>query len=194
MPYWVQLVIFAVISGLIQYIIVYSKEKGKNLATKEDIEEITKKIESVKQSYNESLEKHKIELQKDFESYKYIFNLCKSIDNQLLSHVSNCLKANASKGIIYPDNDNKLLAANAALSRFMNTYESRYKENTLLNKLTGISSTIDADYQLGDLYRRQVDNDEYYLIGNERKGLLIELLNETLILFLPPFNVENPEQ
>ena len=47
MPYWLQFTIFAIIAGLVQYIITYFKEKGKNLATKEDIGEITKEIKSV---------------------------------------------------------------------------------------------------------------------------------------------------
>lgn len=49
----------------------YEGEKGRNLATKEDIAQITKEIESVKDSYNKALEAHKIELQKEFESHKY---------------------------------------------------------------------------------------------------------------------------
>lgn len=56
MPYWVQLVIFAVISGLIQYIISYYKEKGKNLATKEDIGKITQEIKSVESFFNNNTE------------------------------------------------------------------------------------------------------------------------------------------
>lgn len=41
----------------------YTKEKGKNLATKEDIREITEKIESVKVDYAKSLETLKSNLQ-----------------------------------------------------------------------------------------------------------------------------------
>lgn len=41
----------------------YSKEKGKNLATKEDIQAITEKIESVKAEYAKSLETVKTKLQ-----------------------------------------------------------------------------------------------------------------------------------
>ncbi|WP_027330236.1 hypothetical protein [Marinimicrobium agarilyticum] len=41
----------------------YTKEKGKNLATKEDIREITEKIESVKADYAKSLETLKSKLQ-----------------------------------------------------------------------------------------------------------------------------------
>lgn len=40
----------------------YFKEKGKNFATKEDIGDITKEVEDVKQFFNESLEKFKHEL------------------------------------------------------------------------------------------------------------------------------------
>lgn len=40
----------------------YLKEKSKNLATKEDIEEITNKVESIKHDYNRQLEEFKQEL------------------------------------------------------------------------------------------------------------------------------------
>lgn len=39
----------------------YLKEKSKNLATKEDIEEITNKVESIKHNYNKQLEEFKQE-------------------------------------------------------------------------------------------------------------------------------------
>ncbi len=40
----------------------YFKEKGKNIATKEDIGDITKEVEAVKQFFNESLEQFKNDL------------------------------------------------------------------------------------------------------------------------------------
>lgn len=46
-----------------QYFIFYFREKGKNLATKEDIAEITHEIEEVKTQYSSDLEKFKAELQ-----------------------------------------------------------------------------------------------------------------------------------
>ena len=45
------------------YLSKYVSEKAKNLATKEDIEDITNKIESVKSSYSHTLEKAKSEFQ-----------------------------------------------------------------------------------------------------------------------------------
>lgn len=68
----------------------YESEKGKNLATKEDIKDITQKIESVKDNYNKALENYKIELQKEFESYKYISDLCNNIDKELLQRLITC--------------------------------------------------------------------------------------------------------
>jgi hypothetical protein len=54
------LMLFAVL--YIAFLKSYSNEKGKNLATKEDIGEITKEVENVKQFFNESLEKLKSDL------------------------------------------------------------------------------------------------------------------------------------
>tara|TARA_R100001143_G_scaffold61413_1_gene62116 strand:- start:1499 stop:2137 length:639 start_codon:yes stop_codon:yes gene_type:complete len=45
------------------YLPGYAKEKGKNLATKEDIEAITEKVESIKAQHAESLETVKSKLQ-----------------------------------------------------------------------------------------------------------------------------------
>lgn len=61
-------VLVALICGwllLRQYLPGYAKEKGQNLATKEDVAEITEKVESVKSGYAESLEALKASLQVD---------------------------------------------------------------------------------------------------------------------------------
>lgn len=57
-----QMLILAGIGSLFifrKYLFSYSSEKGKNLATKEDIQEITRKIESVKSVYSVDLERMK---------------------------------------------------------------------------------------------------------------------------------------
>ena len=68
----------------------YESEKGKNLATKEDIAGITKEIESVKASYNESLERHKMELQKELELDRHIIELCSNLDKELIIKLATC--------------------------------------------------------------------------------------------------------
>lgn len=47
----------------------YVREKGKNLATKEDIESITQKIESIKTEYLKQVETHKSQLWQDQQKY-----------------------------------------------------------------------------------------------------------------------------
>ena len=158
-PFWITILLFAVISGLIQCIISFFIERGKNLATKKDISDITNKIESVKDSYNKALEAHKIELQKEFESHKYIMTLCHSLDNTLLQHIASCLKADAEKGIIFPDNDDSLLMEISKLSSFLYTYKGRYDSILVLRKLREISGDIDEENE--NLNLRSYVGDHY---------------------------------
>ena len=60
-PWWAY-VLWALITFVSCFIVVYLKEKGKNLATKEDISEITKKIEAAKLDYSSKLESVKTTL------------------------------------------------------------------------------------------------------------------------------------
>lgn len=163
----------------------YEGEKGKNLATKEDIAQITQQIESIKDSYNKSLESHKIDLQKEFESHKYIMGLCHSLDNILLKHISSCLKAEAEKGIEDCDNDEALLIANNKLSSFLNTYKNRYDSIPVLHKLRDISGDIDSDYMLFTFMTTSPINGEVNEIPSERKQQFIDCLNESMAYFIP---------
>lgn len=54
---WIYILLASCLSLLVAFLYQYFKEKGKNLATKEDIEDITDKVESVKSS-------HKVEFDK----------------------------------------------------------------------------------------------------------------------------------
>lgn len=163
----------------------YEGEKGKNLATKEDIAQITQQIESVKDSYNKSLESHKIELQKEFESHKYIMGLCHSLDKTLLTHISSCLKAETKKDIEDWDNDEDLLMANNKLSSFLNTYKNRYDSIPVLHKLRDISGNIDSDYMLFKFMTTSPINGEVNEIPSERKQQFIDCLNESMAYFIP---------
>ncbi|MBM9616877.1 hypothetical protein JWJ90_21680 [Desulfobulbus rhabdoformis] len=59
-----------VIGGLIihRYLPAYFVQKGKNLATKEDVEIITEKVEKIRTQHSTDIEKFKLELQKDLEA------------------------------------------------------------------------------------------------------------------------------
>lgn len=163
----------------------YEKEKGKNLATKEDITDITRRIESVKDSYNKALEAHKVELQKEFESHKYIMGLCRSLDETLLQHISSCLKVEAEKDIEDCDNDESLLISNNKLSNFLDIYKSRYDSIPVLRKLRYTSGDIDSDYMLFKFITASPINGEVNTIPSERKQQFIDCLNESMAYFIP---------
>lgn len=59
--WWLLLILIA--AGIGAFIGAYLKKKGENLATKEDIGEITKKIEAIRSEYNAQLESHKASLE-----------------------------------------------------------------------------------------------------------------------------------
>lgn len=108
----------------------YFKEKGKNLATKEDISEITNEIKKVESVYNNSLEKYKFELQKDYYASKYIIDYCNRIDMQLIDALIDC--------ITYVDNQMKdgfsiseidaIFSEIESVVNFMQKYSHRYSE------------------------------------------------------------------
>lgn len=187
--------------GLTQFILwkhiakvkAYEAEKGKNLATKEDIGKITKEIESVKASYNESLERHKIELQKEFEAHKYVSNLCNSLDNSLLALISECLKAEASEGC-YSDDDNNLISKTCKLAHFFNTYRKRYESNESIKKLSDISNKINIENEhLGLQCGTDCNGNMICRIKRDDKDELLDSLVSTLSLFLPSFKENKPK-
>lgn len=59
---WWQLGLVILLTGLAAYLGAYLKKKGENLATKEDIAELTRKVESVRTEYLKQLEDYKTEL------------------------------------------------------------------------------------------------------------------------------------
>lgn len=48
---WIQFILLVIISGFVQFIIAFFKEKGKNLATKDDIGKITNEIKIVESKF-----------------------------------------------------------------------------------------------------------------------------------------------
>jgi len=191
---WYKFVLLIISVGLVQFAISHFVNKGKNLATKEDISKITKQIESVKEYYNKSLEEYKIDLQKEFEHHKYILNLCQSLDDKLISCISRCLKAKISNEFNYPQNDNDLVVENKKLASFMNTYKNRYKYDKTLSKLCDISTKINTLLEVGDLEKSEYDGKIYCEIPVSDKKNLLSLLNKSLAIFLPPLKTDMPEK
>jgi len=59
---YAQLFIYTVVVGIAAFFGAYLKEKAKNYASKEDIRELTGKVESIKSAYAKDLEDYKQEL------------------------------------------------------------------------------------------------------------------------------------
>ncbi|MCF8054648.1 MAG: hypothetical protein K9K75_05465 [Deltaproteobacteria bacterium] len=57
-----------------KFLFSYTTEKGKNLATKEDVEEITNKVEEVKSSYVAEIERLKVELSILYRKHNILFD------------------------------------------------------------------------------------------------------------------------
>ena len=90
--YWVYILISALLAVFAAFFIEYFKNRGKNLATKKDIKDITHKIESVK---SEIQKQQEIEKQKRQLKYDALLNALIIID----AHLSHFLKASEGQRI-----------------------------------------------------------------------------------------------
>lgn len=165
----------------------YESEKGKNLATKEDVAEITKKIESVKESYSKALENHKIELQKEFESHKHIVKLCNNIDNKLLYKLVTCKNTIADALNDYVDLgkiDDSSINSIRQLSGYLQSYNTRYGNNECVKRVIA---------QSGDLTRIYVNNSTACGFNNSQYFEKIQDIDKNIDLilnhFLPKLNI-----
>ncbi|MDD3038613.1 hypothetical protein [Bacteroides sp.] len=183
-PFWLTVLIFALVTGLVQYLVFYFKEKGKNLATKEDIAVITKEIESVKASYNESLERHKMKLQKEFESDRYIIELCQNIDKDLIILLAKC-KSEIEKenNFLFPGKKFSTLPHILDLDNYLKQYESRYSNILYAKNIMGKC----IEFSINDYNRKindPVDYSKYLTNLEELRNQIIYFLN----LLLPKLN------
>ncbi|MBM4899142.1 hypothetical protein HYO40_13250 [Vibrio parahaemolyticus] len=78
-----------------KYLFSYSSEKGKNLATKEDISEITDKIENIRFDYADQLERSKTHFSAQLKNhgfrYEKEFEILQSLSCQLVEVRDACL-------------------------------------------------------------------------------------------------------
>lgn len=68
-----QAIVTALVTPIIWYFMPYFKEKGKNLATREDIEELTRLVESVKTEHAKKLAAHTVRFEKEFKALEEIW-------------------------------------------------------------------------------------------------------------------------
>ncbi|MBK8683901.1 MAG: hypothetical protein IPN26_02360 [Bacteroidetes bacterium] len=88
--YWIYIVLSALIGGVGGYLSSYASQKGENWATKQDIEEITRKIEEVKKNTELA---QSLEIEKRKLKYEAILSALNLID----AHFSHVLTENNPK-------------------------------------------------------------------------------------------------
>ena len=193
---WIYIVVNVLILGamfffkhsIIKRLESYSSEKGKNLATKEDIGKITEEVQSVKKSFDESLENHKSKLQRKFEESKSSIALCQKLDNELLNLLLDCLSEFDRYDKIDDDldycgrcSDKVLTPLCKFLSRYRYRYESIPIANTMLkliNEINDLNTTTDPSQFISE------DDMEGVKL---RKAEIIRMVNNLIPFFLSRF-------
>lgn len=192
-PFWVTILLFAITSGLIQWVITYFKEKGKSLATKQDIGEITNRIKSVEAKYDSSLELFKMELLNEHEFSKSLFEICNNLDKELINHLITC-KNNIESDGSYESEGKYGCAVNSImhLGSFLHSYESRYSNlkdfNKLLNECDNMGSVfIDLDND------KFIHSTNYSSVTDKTQKYIKNILR-TIIPPIKVSSIKEPEQ
>lgn len=182
-PFWITMLLFVGISAFVNYIIVYSKEKARRKVEEATAAKITKEIESIKDSYNKALESHKTELQKDFESYRYITALCNSIDKELLRRLIKCKNDIESDLKEFVESGNIGLCNTSInhLCSYLQSFNIRYEENENAQFILQIYRRIE---QLNLNYGE--DYYDYPQFASEIE-IMVKYANKLIAQFLPKF-------
>ncbi|MFV8411843.1 hypothetical protein [Vibrio owensii] len=90
-----------------KYLFSYSSEKGKNLATKEDVSEITEKIENIRFDYADQLERSKTHFNAQLKNhgfrYEKEFEILQSLSTLLVEMRDACLSLRPVMDIMDPN-------------------------------------------------------------------------------------------
>jgi len=178
---------------LFYFLIPYLKEKGKNLATKEDIQKITADVEKVKSFYEEGRIKLEKELDSTIEIMKSKLKTTEIYFKKQLEALEEFSKIfrkifpkydspfkeweDACFEIIYKLNDIETL-----LNKFLDKYEIYLPENTTKLLENIISSTIDAQMYLDDNKDTDIDIGNSILkdLQEAKKSFINEIKNNIL--------------
>ena len=174
-PFWLTVLIFALVTGLVQCIVFYFKEKGKNLATKQDIKDITDSIKSVESKHEFS---------------KSLFEICNNLDKDLINHLIKCKKDIEKDGSY--DSQGKYghaIKSITDLGDFLHSYESRYSNLKDFNKLIKECDNMHGVYI--DLDSKEAIQRTNYRSVTEKALKYIKNILKTII---PPIKVSSVKQ
>lgn len=184
--------IVIIIGGLyLAFFKSYFTEKGKNLATFEDITGITTKIESVKEVFNTKIESIKSELQKNNITYQInLFELTKirfqRIDN-LYEDLVNLQKFTQVNMFYFKDDTDYQFKKNEFLKIYNIADKSRYKCNLyiteelkkkIIDVLNGAFSAYSSFVKLYNTDTRKFGDVDPFNISKQE--LMLKLNNENM--------------
>jgi hypothetical protein len=156
----------------------YLGEKGKNLATKEDISAITQKIESVKEFYSKSLESYKFQLIREYDTVKPAINLMSKVDSELIELILNT-NSLILEFHLHPTEDRAVPMQRAvhAEAKYLTQYYVRYGGLECANKIIGYNNIM-VDFVRGalDLPKLASATDAFIEDNTELLGIFLEPL------------------
>jgi molecular chaperone DnaK (HSP70) len=199
MPYWLQLTIFAVIAGLMQYIVSYFKEKGKNLATKEDIKEITNTVESIKTEISVQKQRETEYLYKRNESLIEFLNCLDELDiyRMKVFRMSNTLQAPDISYQYLCDLENYILKLSKQY-RLLIVYNPNKKSEDLLLNIYNASNDF-SNLLYSTIFRFYNENVSFTNLvncaqkGNQDTKTEIEKSKERAIKIIEEYNRDSTE-
>ncbi|MGB3343709.1 MAG: hypothetical protein WBA61_07340 [Aequorivita sp.] len=147
---WLYILFSTVVGVVLAFIITYFRKKADNLATKQDIQQITDKIEAVKTEYSKQLEKFKGGQQLKSKRIEILYNLL--IDLRKLSiEVSN---------ISSPDKKPEFIKKTQELLTFM------HSETLFAEKFKDEISLMVKEYNswISEIERAKLENRSQYHI------------------------------
>lgn len=136
----------------------YFIEKTKNLATKEDTEEITNKIENVKNHYGLLLENHRNEIRKMYDISKPSLELTIRIDKGLINKVHD-LNISVFEYQNYEQGHEKaaqIISQIGILTKHIIAYYSRYKNLIGVKEILEVNNGF-AKLQGNEVYQNDID-------------------------------------
>jgi hypothetical protein len=147
---------------IVSFLKSYFSEKGKNLATKEDISVITEKVGSIKDEYSRSIESYRSELKKIYDISKPSLELTIEIDKKFIDKMANLNNTVFNVARLEKlDQFKELFDELIDLTEFIMRYHTRYK------MLNGIKELVEV-------------HNEFAIMIN--KGLGIKYNDETIAL------------
>lgn len=129
----------------------YLEQKGKDLATKQDLKTITNITESIKSEYTNKNEEIKKEIELKFDSMRSHVDLINEIDRVLIRNLIDLIKICEKIRMLQLQQNESLIDKLQETSIHISAYQFRYEKLTELMQIKKLSLSITKEYLTTDL-------------------------------------------